>query len=241
MKRNTNQRNLLVLTNIHNTKKQNKTNTTETKPETPPTLAGPQAWGTDSKQPQEPLGASHLIHEDLHLHQPRVGVPRCPVGYHPSKGNQGSGLAAELLRERGRREEIQLTSGSGHCPENHHPGLPFSTPWGSGQIPGGWMTVSPSTIMFLQHGAELAKLGCWGLSSKAFLLSKRWMGVPGKLPHLTRLTSCWHGPVLQTACSTSLSLSLSPGWFLSNCYHGVLSFFLGPSWSTCTTRGNSRA
>lgn len=128
-KKNTNQRNLLVLTKIHNTEKWNKTNTTETKPETTPNPGGP--WGTDSKQPHEPLRTSHLIHEDLHLHQPRVGIPRCPVGYHPSKGDQGSGLAAELLRERGRREGTQLKGtqlsfGSGPCPGNQHCILAFS-------------------------------------------------------------------------------------------------------------------
>ena len=90
----------------------------------PPNPGGP--WSTDSKQPREPLRTSHLIHEDLHLHQPRVGIPRCPVGYHPSKGDQGSGLAAELLRERGRREGTQLSFGSGHCPGNQHSILPFS-------------------------------------------------------------------------------------------------------------------
>lgn len=55
------------------------------------------------------LKASHLIHQDLHLHQPRVGVPRRPVGYHARKGNQGSGLTSEVLRERQRRGENQLT------------------------------------------------------------------------------------------------------------------------------------
>lgn len=55
--------------------------------------------GPDSVRPQRPLRASHLIHEDLHLHQPRVGVPGRPVGDHPGKGDQGPGLTSELLRE----------------------------------------------------------------------------------------------------------------------------------------------
>ena len=188
---------------IHNTEKWNKTNITETKPETSPDPGGPR--GTDSKQPREPLRTSHLIHEDLHLHQPRVGIPRCPVGYHPSKGDQGSGLAAELLRERGRREGTQLSFGSGLSWEPAlHPSV-FSPRWCHDRLPVGEMTVLPSTFTFLHGGAERAKMGRRAPSCKARLLSRRWMGLPGKPPHLS---SRWPGSVLQTVCSTVRNLSL---------------------------------
>lgn len=148
-----------------------KQNTTETKPETPPRR--PTRLRYWRRAVPVALTASRSIHEHLHLHQPRIGVPRCPVGDHPSKGNQGSGLTAELLREKGRREENQLTFKSGHRTRSNHHVLPLSTPWCQGQIPGAWMTVSASTVMFCQPRTELAKVVHWGPSSKALLLSRR--------------------------------------------------------------------
>lgn len=111
-KRNTNQRNLLVLTKIHNTK--NKTQHNRNKTGNPPQLAHvPNILTVCSPRPHQ---TQRLIHEDLHLHQPGISVPRRPVRYHPSKGNQGSGLTSELLREKGSRQENWLTAGQGEAP-----------------------------------------------------------------------------------------------------------------------------
>lgn len=114
-KRNTNQRNLLVLTKIHNTKKQN---TTEKKLGSPPQRAHVTniliVCSPRSHQTQP------LIHEDLHLHQPGISVPRCPVGYHSSKGNQSSGLTSELLREKEIKTRKLVNCQSELWTENHH-------------------------------------------------------------------------------------------------------------------------
>lgn len=154
VKRNTNQRNLLVLTKIHNTKNKTKRNTTETKPETTPQARAPEVL---TEQSQKPRKALHLIHEDLHLHQPCIGVPGRPVGYHPSKGNQGSGLTAELLRERGRRKAVNFQVRA-LC-WNHHQGLPFSTRRCRGRfLGGGRQPLSPA----------------WGTARKACLLGPQF-------------------------------------------------------------------
>lgn len=80
-------------------------------------------------------------------------------------------------------------------------------------LAGGWQSYPPSTVVFLQHGTLLAKLMDWGPTSKALLLSKRQRGLPGKQPLRTHQAGFWYSPVLQTARSTSLSLSLS--WLVS--------------------------
>lgn len=71
-----------------------KHNTTETKLGSPPQLAHViNILIVCSPRPHQ---TQHLIHEDLHLHQPGISVPRRSVGYHSSKGNQSSGLTSEL-------------------------------------------------------------------------------------------------------------------------------------------------
>lgn len=126
----------------------------------------------------------HLIHEDLHLHQPCIGVPRRPVGYHSSKGNQGSGLTSELLRE-GAREENQLTFKSGQYTENPIYVFPLSTVV-SGTNPGTQIIVITSAVIFLQYGAKLAKLVHWVPSSTGHLnlsIKQQADGLSGKLSH----------------------------------------------------------
>lgn len=138
LKRNTNQRNLLVLTKNTYYKKHN---ITQQKQNQKPHPRGPMCliyW--HCAVPEAPR-AWHLVHEDFHLHQPRIGVPRCPVGYHSSKSNQGSCLTSELLRERGskRRKLINLQVRAQNQ-EPHHT-LLFANPWYQRKIlRGRWQT-----------------------------------------------------------------------------------------------------
>lgn len=90
------------MTKIHNTKNKTQHNRNET--------GNPHQLATCliDCATSDPI-TQRLIHQDLHLHQPGISVPRRPVRYHPSKGNQGSGLTSELLREKGSRQENWLT------------------------------------------------------------------------------------------------------------------------------------